>query len=199
MTRISSSAKRTLPDRRVLRTRQALRGALLQLMVERGWDGIDIASLCERANVGRSTFYLHYPNKEELLRGSFGDLRVALQTQAQARNAGDSPPDQLAFVRGVIAHAHEQQLLFRALLGRRSGHFVQDRFREMLIELVAAEKPAGSRRAWQAQAIAHYLGGALFQLLTWWLSASRPQPPQEIEALFHDLSGPVLRAARGAK
>jgi AcrR family transcriptional regulator len=197
MTRISSSAKRTLPDRRVLRTRQALRVALLQLMVERGWDGIDIASLCERANVGRSTFYLHYPNKEELLRGSFGDLRLALQ--AQARDAGDCPPDQLTFVRGVIAHAHEQQLLFRALLGRRSGHFVQDRFREMLIELVAAEKPAGSRRAWQAHAIAHYLGGALFQLLTWWLSASRPQPPQEIEALFHDLSGPVLRAARSGK
>jgi AcrR family transcriptional regulator len=197
MTRISSSAKRTLPDRRVLRTRQSLRGALLQLMVERGWDGIDIASLCERANVGRSTFYLHYPNKEELLRGSFGDLRLALQVEA--RNAGECPPDQLAFVRGVIAHAHEQQLLFRALVGRRSGHFVQDRFREMLIELVAAEKPAGSRRAWQAQAIAHYLGGALFQLLTWWLSANRPQPPREIEALFHDLSGPVLRAARNAK
>ena len=69
-------------DRRVLRTRGALRDALLELMVERGWDGVDIQSLCERANIGRSTFYLHYPNKEELLKGSLGDLRAALRAQA---------------------------------------------------------------------------------------------------------------------
>jgi AcrR family transcriptional regulator len=184
-------------DRRVLRTREALRNALLGLMVERGWDGIDIQSLCERANIGRSTFYLHYPNKEDLLRGSFGDLRSALRAQAQRCAAG--PSDQLAFVGGLVEHVHQQQLVFRAMLGRRSGHFVQDRFRELLIDLVEEERPAGARRSWHAHAVSNYLGGALFQLLIWWLGASRPQRPQEIEALFHALSRPVLQAARHAK
>jgi hypothetical protein len=45
-------------------------------------------------------------------------------------------------------------------------------------------------------AVSNCLGGALFQLLAWWLCASRPQRPQEIEALFHDLSRPVLLRAR---
>ena len=183
-------------DRRVLRTREALRGALLELMVERGWDEIDIQSLCERANIGRSTFYLHYPNKEELLKGSFGDLRFALHAQAQ--RSGACPPDQLAFVGGLIEHVHEQQQVFRAMLGRRSGHFVQDRFRELLVELVSDERPTGAKRAWQSHAVAHYLAGALFQLLTWWLGASRPQRPQDIEALFHALSRPILQAAKQA-
>lgn len=182
------------PDRRVLRTREALRNALLELMVERGWDGVDIQSLCERANIGRSTFYLHYPNKEELLKGSFGDLRFALHEQAQ--RAGERRPDQLAFVGGLIEHVHLQQQVFRAMLGRRSGHFVQDRFRELLVELVTDERPAGARRSWQSHAVANYLAGALFQLLTWWLGASRPQRPQEIEALFHALSRPILQAAK---
>lgn len=181
-------------DRRVLRTREALRGALLGLVVERGWDAIDIQSLCERANIGRSTFYLHYPNKEELLKGGFGDLRIALRDQAKQRTP-DSP-HQLAFVGGLIEHVHQQQLVFRAMLERRSGHYVQDRFRELLVDLVEEERPAGARRSWHAHAVSNYLGGALFQLLTWWLGASRPQRPQKIEALFHDLSKPVIRSAQ---
>ena len=51
MTEASSRQESQRPDRRVLRTR----GALLELLVERGWDAIDIASICERANIGRST------------------------------------------------------------------------------------------------------------------------------------------------
>jgi AcrR family transcriptional regulator len=184
-------------DRRVLRTREALRGALLALMVERGWDAIDIRSLCDRANIGRSTFYLHFPNKEELLKGSFGDLRAALR--AHARQTAPQSPDQLAFVGGLIEHVHEQQLVFRAMLGRRSGHYVQDRFRELLVDLVEEERPMGARRSWQAHAASNYLGGALFQLLIWWLGASRPQRPQEIEALFHELSRPVLLRARAVR
>ncbi len=58
------------PDRRVRRTREALRNALLALLVERGWDDIDVQALCVRTDIGRSTFYLHFPNKEALLRGS---------------------------------------------------------------------------------------------------------------------------------
>lgn len=181
-------------DRRVLRTREALRNALLALMVERGWDAIDIQSLCARANIGRSTFYLHYANKEALLQGSFGDLRDTLR--AHGRQRSRAAPEQLAFVGGLIEHVHEQQQVFRALLGRRSGQYVQDRFRELLVDLVDDERPSGVRRSWQAQAVPNYLGGALFQLLVWWLGERRPQRPQDIEALFHDLSRPVLARYR---
>ena len=100
-----------------------------------------------------------------------------------------------AFVGGLIEHVHQQQV-FRAMLGKRSGHFVQDRFRELLVELVTDERPAGARRSWQSHAVANYLAGALFQRLTWWLGASRPQRPQDIEALFHALSRPILQTAK---
>ncbi|MDR7305142.1 TetR/AcrR family transcriptional regulator [Rhodoferax saidenbachensis] len=175
-------------DRRIQRTRVALREALMALMVECGWDAIDVLTLCERANIGRSTFYQHYPNKEELLKANFAGLRDALLAQAMA---GPAQPGQLAFVSGLIAHVHEAQDVFRALLGRRSGHYVQDRFRELLIELVQAGTP-GKARGWQAAAQAHYLGGALFELLSWWLGSNRPHKPAEIEALFDQWSQPVL-------
>ncbi|WP_077592178.1 TetR/AcrR family transcriptional regulator [Polaromonas sp. A23] len=178
-------------DRRIQRTRDALREALMQLMVECGWDAIDVQTLCDRANIGRSTFYQHYPNKEELLKASFAGLRSALLAQAQASPAQS---EQLAFVSGLVDHVHEAQDVFRALLGRRSGHYVQDRFRELLIELVQAGAPAGKSRSWQSAARAHYLGGALFEMLAWWLGKNQPQKPAEIKDLFHQWSRPVLAA-----
>ena len=191
--RAMSTTTQTPTDRRVQKTRTALRDALLDLMVERGWDGIDVRTLCERANVGRSTFYLHHPNKEALLKAGFADLRTALRRQA--RSGASSPSDPLAFVGGLIAHIHEQKQVFRALLGRRSGHFVQDRFRELLIDLFEDQRTASRKPNWQDSAASHYLAGALFQLLVWWLDKPRAQTAKDIEALFRVLSQSALKAA----
>lgn len=178
---IGSSAPRSVPpaDRRIRRTRQALRDALLQLLPEVGWDGIDVALLCERADVGRSTFYLHYADKSSLLQGAFADLRTHLLSSldAAARNR------RFPFLPGLLAHVHEQRTVFRALLGRRSGMVVQEHFRDLLVTLFsgAADTP---RKAANAKARPHMLAGSLFQLLVWWLGSNRPQGPDEIEALF---------------
>lgn len=176
-------------DRRIQRTRDALRVALMQLMAERGWDAIDVQTLCERANIGRSTFYQHFSNKEALLQANFAGLRDALLARTP-RSAGTASP--LAFVPHLLAHLYENRELFRALIGRRSGHFVQDRFRELLIELVADGGTTKPRGDWRAAARSHYLGGALFELLAWWLCSNRPHKPQEIEALFLHWSGAVM-------
>lgn len=178
-------------DRRVQRTRSALREALMTLMAERGWDAIDVQALCDRADVGRSTFYQHYASKEELLKQNFAGLRGALLAHASARDRG-AP---LAFVPPLLEHVHEFQAVFRALVGRRSGHYVRDRFQELLIDLVKTGLPRRASPAWQVDAHAHYLAGALFELLVWWLGSNRPHSPQEVQALFDRWSRATLKAA----
>lgn len=179
-------------DRRVLRTRNALRTALMGLMVERGWDAIDVQALCDRADIGRSTFYQHYSNKEELLKQNFAGLRDALLAQTAPSSGGPA----LRFVPPLLDHVYEHQAVFRALIGRRSGHYVQDRFRELLIELVQTGLAEAGRRVrgWQAEARMHCLAGALFELMVWWLANNRPHRPQEIYALFERWSLAVLEA-----
>ena len=61
-------------DRRIQRTRQFLRTALLELIKEKGYDAISIEEITERANVGRATFYLHYKDKEDLLLEEFREM-----------------------------------------------------------------------------------------------------------------------------
>ncbi|WP_390620330.1 TetR/AcrR family transcriptional regulator [Xiamenia xianingshaonis] len=54
-------------DRRIARSKRALRGALVQLMEERGFDNLSVNDLCERADLTRATFYNHFHDKDELL------------------------------------------------------------------------------------------------------------------------------------
>ncbi|MBI3439910.1 MAG: TetR family transcriptional regulator, partial [Proteobacteria bacterium] len=54
-------------DRRIQKTRQLLHDALASLIREKPYDAISVSDVLERANVGRSTFYMHFRDKDELL------------------------------------------------------------------------------------------------------------------------------------
>lgn len=181
-------------DRRSLRTRDALRAALISLMGERGWDEIAVQDVCDRANIGRSTFYSHYPNKDALLLGSLEGLRVALVHQAAGRPDAAHKGGQsgFSFALGLIEHAHEQRKVFRSLIGRRSGFVVQQRFREMVVRLVADELPAASGKL-PREALARCIAAAFVELLAWWVEQRSPISPEELATLFDELSSPLLQ------
>lgn len=182
-------------DRRSLRTRTALRDALLGLIAERGWDEIAVQDLCERANIGRSTFYLHYPNKDALLQGSLGDLQAELQRQARERSNNSSSSTGawkgFHFALGLIEHVYEQRKVLRGMIGRRSSHVVQRRFREMVIHLIADELPVSTGNV-SSEAVARWLAGGFVELLSWWVDQRTQLPPKELAVLFNELSRSAL-------
>jgi AcrR family transcriptional regulator len=53
-------------DKRVQRTRELLEKALIELINEQGYDAVTVQDIVNRANLGRTTFYLHYQSKDEL-------------------------------------------------------------------------------------------------------------------------------------
>ena len=178
-------------DRRSLRTRAALRSAMLTLIGERGWDNFAVQDLCDLANIGRSTFYSHYANKDALLVGGFAGLQAALQRQTRAgAGARDPAPGSWRFTLGLIEHVYEQRKIFRSMIGRRSGYVVQQRFREMVIRLITDELPPSTGSLPRAAA-ARWLAAALVELLSWWVEQRTPLPPAELAALFDELSRPV--------
>lgn len=189
------TTKRMTTDRRVARTHGALRDALIALILDRGWDDTSVQDVCDRANVGRSTFYAHFANKEKLLTSSFGALRQVLR--ARERSSGESRERAFGFAQGLIEHVHENQRLFRAVIGKRSGLVVQRRFRLLLIELVGEDLAVGGIPEARREAAAHYIAGALFELLTWWVDSRSSLAPHEMEAIFRELTTPVFGVLRG--
>jgi AcrR family transcriptional regulator len=180
-------------DRRVVRTRATLREALVSLILERGWDEISVRDVCDRANVGRSTFYTHFADKEDLLLSGFDDLRRVLRLVVKA---GVGSGKGVAFSRALLEHAHENRRLFRALVGKRSSQAVQKQFLQVVIDLTEEELARSLGAVTRFDATVHYVAGAFFQLVIWWLESRKALQPAEIDAFFQQLTKPVLAAAR---
>jgi AcrR family transcriptional regulator len=55
-------------DRRVQRTQQLVRSAMLSLIQEKGFETLTVQEIIDRANIGRATFYAHFDGKDDLPR-----------------------------------------------------------------------------------------------------------------------------------
>src|SRR5688572_15483761 len=84
-------------DRRIQRTRTLLRDALMRLIIRRGYDEITIQDITDEANVARTTFYLHFSDKDDLLfstmRDVYEDLFARVEGEAVATMFGENEAD----------------------------------------------------------------------------------------------------------
>lgn len=73
-----ASGQKAKSDRRFARTQDDLLTAFRDLVLSRGYDDVTVSDIVERANVGRSTFYEHFENKDDLFRHSLRSIVPAL-------------------------------------------------------------------------------------------------------------------------
>lgn len=178
-------------DRRVHRSRQRLHEALVALILERGWDRVSVQAVCARARVGRSTFYVHFADKEDLLVGGLDHVRDELRRR---RTAGRSRQP-FGFVRGMIEHADQSRRLFRAVIGKRSGLAVQRRFREVVLDLMVEDLSDQGVGTASLGSSSRFLAGALVELLIGWVDEQAAVSAGEVERTFVRLATPVVHAA----
>lgn len=116
-------------DRRVRRTRATLHRALIELMIERGYDRVTVQDVLDRADVGRSTFYAHYRSKDDLLVVSGTEyLRATI-----AERGADA-------VRTMFDLAEVHPDVYRTLLGPKSNAVVIRGTRQMVADILADEQ-----------------------------------------------------------
>lgn len=190
-------------DRRIERTEETLRQALVSLIRERGFEHLTVQDIIDRANVGRATFYAHFDNKDALLASGFDQLRDALRTAQRAALARTGPVEHrlFAFTREVFAHTDAHRDLFRMMVGRRSGAAVQRILHKLIGDLVRRDLEAVADRLPEnapREALVQFMTGALFGLLMWWVEGKRrPMDVDEVNALFRRLTFAGLLDAHG--
>lgn len=188
-------------DRRVHRTEQPLRTALVSLIEEKGFETLTVQDIIDRANVGRATFYAHFDNKEDLLVSGFDGLRTALkELQRQAHLRTTSSEERLfAFSHEMFAHIAEYRKVFRAMVGKRSGALVQQLLQKIVVDLVRDDLKAmvGRRddRSAPAEAVVQFVTGGFFGLAMLWATGKLPVSVEEVNALFRRLAMPGVKAA----
>ena len=180
-------------DRRVRRTRFAVQSALVGLMVERDYTTITVADIAERADVSRSTFYLHFADKEDVLRVGAEAARDWAQSVApRDRRFGFSLP--------LYQHCSEMRPVFRAIAGRQSWAVMQRLFDQVLGELIRDDL-AGAGDALTVDAVVHVVSGAFISVLLWSMDNERDGDAAEMDRMFREFILPGVDAmlAAGAR
>ena len=187
-------------DRRVQRTRKLLREALMELVLEKGYDAITVQDITDRANLGRATLYLHYRDKEDLLYNSLEEIIDELTQLVESRIALATDGESLSPYQIAFTHAAENADLYRVLLSGQGATNLQARLRDYIagtVQLVIeANLPKGKPDV-PVEVASNYLAGALLMHLEWWLRKDMPYSAEEMAAFFTQLSGRGMRDAMG--
>jgi AcrR family transcriptional regulator len=187
-------------DRRVARTRSALRDALDQLIREKGYNSVTVEEITQRAGLGRATFYLHYRDKEDLLLEGLSDLaRDRVQLMAEFPlvewDAEDSPiylPLLLVFQNAVENASLYREVLKgegRAQVTTRLTNIISIAIDSLMQSHGESGIPPMSQNA-PLDLLASYTAGALVGALSWWLDQPGPLDAESMTRTFQRLFFP---------
>lgn len=187
-------------DRRTRRTRRLIGEALIALMLEKRYDRITVREIVERADVGRSTFYANFRDKEAVFVGEFERVLDLLHRRF-AEDAGGQ--DTLLPSLALFHHVREQEALYRALV---RGHGVetlyaagQRHLAARIEQRLAALARDGATLELPPSLLAGHVTSTFFTLLRWWLDGGMAQSPEQMADYYERLTLPVIRAVvRGA-
>jgi AcrR family transcriptional regulator len=207
---MSRKASRTAPvslpklsstkiDRRVRRTRDVLGDALIGLMHERPFATITVQQVVDRADVGRSTFYTHYRDKDDLFLSDVEDFLEGMATLLSRRIEASN---RVAPVRELFAHVAEARRFYATLIaaGKINGvmELGQGHFARAIEQRLAALSPAPARGSMPRTAMAHALAGALLSLLSWWIDHEMKESPAHMDDLYHKMIWSGVSAANNS-
>ncbi len=191
-------------DRRVQRTRELLQKALIELISERGYDAITIQDIVDRANVGRTTFYLHYSSKDELFMSCheamvsefhFGPLYPLSREELLSPEA---PPGMTSAYR----HLEDARALLSPIFQGKDSLLILRRIRDWSAQEIEASLRAAFAEADSTipfDVLVNYLAGAQIALVQWWLEKRQPHTPENLAQTFHRLQRAAIRDAFGLR
>jgi len=186
-------------DRRTRKTRQLLRTTLLDLFKEKRYEDISVQDIIKRADVARSTFYVHYMDKDDLLTGQYGVFAENLGEQLLAHAA---PDDTAAFsslkwfyhiqaqgdILKVIAKDSAMDMAMKTLRGiiQRSIH-----------DGIQTHSQSDQDASVPLSLLVDYLTDSLMTLIKWWFKDGMKFTPEQMDGMFQQLVMPGALAVLG--
>ncbi|MEZ4866579.1 MAG: TetR/AcrR family transcriptional regulator [Caldilineaceae bacterium] len=178
-------------DRRVRRSRRLLSDAVLILVTTKKFSEISVQDITDQADMNRTTFYLHFQSKEELLQYAlverFDELVSKFGEISQERPIWQTPEiDQMVF-----EHVAEYATTYKALLDDPNLGLVIHAIIQYIADFnertTLASLPVGVQPAFPIPILAQHIAGSLYALIHWWLRNDMSYTPAKMADLTHQL------------
>jgi AcrR family transcriptional regulator len=165
-------------DRRILKTQEALKNAVLELMSKKNFDDITIQDLSDRANVSRGTIYLHYMDKYDL-------LDKLIETHINELRERCEAADEMDFISGSLIwteYFESNYSFFSMMLASKGAPFFRKRFLNFLLEEFRDEVDItkGKNQGLNKDVIVRFVASAYVGVVEWWFTNEKPIPHQDL-------------------
>jgi AcrR family transcriptional regulator len=176
----------------------------MELIGERGYDAITIQDIADRANVGRTTFYLHYNSKDEL----FMSCHEAIVSQFHIGLLHPLSPEELssteipAEVTSAYKHLEEGRSLLYPVFQGKDSQLILRQIRDRSAREIEANLRTiftDAESSIPLDMLANYLAGAQLALMQWWLEKRRPHPSDDLTKTLYQMQRAAIRDAFGLR
>lgn len=183
-------------DRRIQKTLSLLREALISLIAEKPYDTIVVKEILDRANVGRSTFYTHFRDKDDLLVSGIHEMLG--EVPPPTRTGGRSLDRILWFSLPIFEHHYSHAHAWGDRIGTKGRTILHEHLRRVLTVIVAEVVKKDNRAGRQSlrqippEVISAYVASTFVLVLNWWLDSRMRLSPKEVNDVFRKLTSPTL-------
>ncbi|QMV44791.1 TetR/AcrR family transcriptional regulator [Cohnella cholangitidis] len=177
-------------DRRVLKTRESLKKAVIELMTEKNFDDITIQDIADRANVNRGTIYLHFQDKFDL-------LDKLIETHFIELGEMDEWACKLDWADALVPYFEyfeNNRLFFSTMLASKGAPSFRTRLLASFMEGFKDEidRESGKNTDLIDEVMLQYAGTAYVGVIEWWIKSGMPYPPQVMAKQVGALLGRTL-------
>ena len=171
-------------DRRIRRTKKILTDTFIELLLEKKLNEISIKELCEKADINRGTFYLHYQDiydfKLQLERDLYEELEDLIKPFS---NVAEIDPYNLFF--DLFTYTKKNEKLFRAFLGPNGDISfltnLKTLFKDYYLSTLLQEQQIGY--SMNLEYAYDFISAGFTGLVTCWLESEHPSSIEEMATL----------------
>jgi len=168
-------------DLRIEKTYKLLCDALLELLKERAFEDIHVKDICEKAMVHRSTFYMHFEDKNHLL--TYG-LRDMINLITSLKTYGNNIEAANEIIKKVFIHVYDKHILYETLLYKCNsnigGGILHNQVAYDFKEKLTCKSEAGEKSNLNLEVASQFYAGAIISVITWWLKNGMDMSTEEI-------------------
>jgi len=170
-------------DRRRQRTRRLLSEAFVELLREKGYSAITVNDIIERANIGRSTFYSHYRDKDDLFVNELDRVIEVLSHRFPEQEEMPFFPSL-----GLFRHVGEEYELYKALIWTPGIDLLIKHMQTSLSQRIEQGLQKNEKDFdIPLPILANFIAGSFLILLKWWLENKMNDSPEEMDKIFKRL------------
>ena len=168
-------------DRRVVRTKQQIRQALIELLSQKSENNISVRELTQKANINRGTFYIHYKDIHDLVEQLVDEGVEKLLGVCRRHPPAQTPRASCPFLTDLFQTLQSDSQLFTILLGNTGSQAyservckaIQDHFLNDLLSVFYSADPK------QRQVASDFIvAGCLHEALVWLKNGTKETPDE---------------------